>query len=57
MISTFSVNPQQGTRRFPIDEGVASSTPGCSTLVVGIARGVLIDGRVGGSDPLSKVLV
>ena len=55
VLFTYSVNPKQGARCFPI-KGVPFGAPRCGTLKMSIGSGVVIERWIRGSDPSAQVL-
>lgn len=50
------MNPQQASRGLPTLEGVALTEPRCGILVVSTRSSVVIDGRIGGREPISELM-
>jgi hypothetical protein len=48
---TLSVNPQEATFRFPFLVNVSLEEPGCSFLVIGATRDVMVSRRIRWGEP------
>ena len=48
---TFSVYPQEGTCRLPLDDNLALKEPRCRSVVLSFLCNVVICGRIGGREP------
>ena len=54
---TFAMDPQQRWRRFPLFENTALEEPGRCSLVVCLARDIMVCGGIWGREPLLLFLL